>query len=197
MTMRWLEELDPFDPGPRHGCATCDHCGRPVAAELIGLTSSFADYWPRRASGKAFPDVPDQIASTASEAHICLSAGSPRGAAALARAVVESVAKHVGITKGTLEAKINALHSAGHISTAMMEAAHEIRFAGNEVAHGDLVTDPLSPENAEEIVSLMDTILERVFHEPAKVKRIRDGRVARKNPQPAEATAEAEHGPPL
>jgi hypothetical protein len=62
----------------------------------------------------------------------------------------------------------------------MKEAAHEIRFAGNEVAHGDLVAEPLGKEDAEEIVSLMDTILERVYQEPAQVARIRQQRENRK-----------------
>jgi hypothetical protein len=43
----------------------------------------------------------------------------------------------------------------------MREAAHEIRFEGNEAAHGDLVEEQLRNEDGEEIVALMDTIVER------------------------------------
>jgi hypothetical protein len=60
----------------------------------------------------------------------------------------------------------------------MREAAHEIRFAGNEAAHGDLV-ETISVEEAAEVMELMDAILERVYQEPAKVARA--SREARKN----------------
>jgi hypothetical protein len=61
----------------------------------------------------------------------------------------------------------------------MKAAADEIRFAGNEVAHGDLVAEPISEDDADEIISLMDTILERIYQEPAQIARIRAKREAR------------------
>jgi uncharacterized protein (DUF305 family) len=151
-------------------------------------------FWPEPgATGKDFPDVPASVATAANEAHLCLTAGSPHGAVALARAVVESVAKQKGITTGNLQGKIDNLYKDGHISEAMKEAAHEIRFAGNEVAHGDLVAESLNSEDAEEIVSLMDTILERVYQEPAQVERIRNQRVARLQ-KPAQEPAQEDEG---
>jgi predicted transcriptional regulator len=103
----------------------------------------------------------------------------------MARAVVEATAKDKGITNGTVQTKINQLAADGHISEAMKEAAHEIRFAGNEAAHGDLVGEPISVEEASEVVELMDAILERVYQEPAKVARVRASREARRNGQGA------------
>jgi hypothetical protein len=158
---------------------TCDECGNPISA-LRQYDGEIKEYWPTKVSGKSFPDVPTPIAATANEAHLCLGAGSPRGAVALARAIVESVAKDKGIKAANLELKIVGLHQENYISDAMAEAAHEIRFAGNEVAHGDLVAEPLSIQDADEIISLMDTILERVYQEPAKVERIRAKREERK-----------------
>jgi len=130
--------------------------------------------------------VPGVLVSAANEAHVCLSAGSPRGSVALARSVLEAVAKQKGIIKGTLKSKIGALHAAGHISEAMSEAAHEIRFAGNEAAHGDLVAEQLKIEDADEIVALMDAVLERVYQEPGQVARIREKR-ERRNEEDADA----------
>src|SRR5215472_9035430 len=66
------------------------------------------------------------------------SAAAPLGAVAVARAVVEAVAKDRGITTGNLKSKIDSLHSQGHITASMRDAATEIRFAGNDAAHGDL-----------------------------------------------------------
>jgi hypothetical protein len=41
------------------------------------------------------------------------------------------------------------------------DVATEIRFAGNEAAHGDLVAEPMRIEDATEIVGLMDLVLQR------------------------------------
>jgi hypothetical protein len=109
---------------------------------MVDYENEIEEYWPTKVK-KDFPDVPPRIAATASEAHICLGAGSPHGAVALARAVVESVAKDKGINKGTLQSKIDGLRQINCISDTMTEAVHEIRFAGNETAHGDLVAEPL------------------------------------------------------
>lgn len=161
--------------------ARCNNeaCTMPVvvAADAYG---EIVDHWPVRATGKTFPDVPPHIEAAADEAHSCLSIGAHRGAIALARAVVESTAKERGVTKGSLMDKIDALAAAGTISDAMKDAAHEIRFAGNEVAHGDLVEETLSQEDAEEVLSLMDAILLRVYQEPAQVARVRERREARR-----------------
>jgi uncharacterized protein DUF4145 len=106
----------------------------------------------------------------------------------MARATLEATAKNKGITSGNLQSKIQALTSTGHISEAMKEAADEIRLAGNEVAHGDILSEPISVQDATEIVDLMDAILERVYQEPAKVARVRASREARQSQQAAQVT---------
>jgi len=135
--------------------------------------------WPSRVGGKQFPDVPEFIAAAANEAHICLSVGAHRAAVAMARAVVEATAKGHGVDKGLLAQKIEEMSKQGIISPAMREAADEVRFAGNEVAHGDLAEEPLDKEDAEEVLSLMDAILLRVYQEPRQVERVRERRKQR------------------
>ncbi|MEU9833698.1 DUF4145 domain-containing protein [Streptosporangium sp. NPDC048047] len=130
--------------------------------------------WPVASTGHLlYPDVPEGIADLAREAHACLEAGATRAAALMARSTVEAVAKDKGITSGSLMQKIDQLHRSGHISQLIAEAAHEIRFAGNEAAHGPLDMDPVSREDSEAINRLMDKILERVYHEPAEIEYIR------------------------
>lgn len=142
--------------------------------------SDVMDWWPKHVGGKKFPDVPDHIASAADEAHQCLSIGAHRGAIALARAVVEATAKDHEITKGMLDKKIDEMAKAGVISDAMKDAAHEIRFAGNEVAHADLAEESITKEDAEEVLELMDAILTRVYQEPAQVAKVRARRQERR-----------------
>ena len=175
----WERKSDPedswYDPA---ACYTCDHCNKPIAV-IPNAYGMITQYWPTNVKGKDFPEVPKPLEDAASQAHLCLSAGSPVGAVAVARAVVEAIAKAHGITSGDLKSKIARLHSEGHISATMRDAATEIRFAGNEAAHGDLVDERPGIEDATEIVGLMDSMLYRVYQEPARVAKIRTKREAR------------------
>lgn len=175
------EFSDPDDALLRF-CEVCDNCYKPVCG-IYAAGGTIYDpplVWPVVVTRKSYPDVPDAIAAAASEAHQALGAQAPRASVAMARATVEATAKERGISKGNLESKIDQLAKDGHISEAMRLAAHEVRFAGNEVAHGDLVDEPITVDDAAEIVDLMDAILERVYQEPAKVARVRASREARK-----------------
>ncbi|WP_327419823.1 DUF4145 domain-containing protein [Streptomyces sp. NBC_01230] len=123
------------------------------------LLKATLQWTPSKILRPSFPDVPEQIAATASEAHACLSIQAYRGAVALARAVVEATAKEKDITGGPLVANVDRLHQEGHIREITRQLAYEIREGGNEIAHGDLGGEPMPPEDAEAIVSLMDEIL--------------------------------------
>lgn len=160
-------------------------CHNPECTRTLGAVVSVEekdkvfDYWPKHVGGKDFPDVPENIGSTADEAHKCMSIGAHRGAIALARAVVEATAKDHQITKGLLDKKIEQMAFKGIISPAMKDAADEVRFAGNEVAHGDLAEQPITADDARDVLELMDAILTRVYQEPKQVERVRARRKER------------------
>lgn len=178
---RWDTAHAPGLPTSRRVAAI--QCQNAACRRVLGAvldSGDIVEWYPRHIGGKDFPDVPDYIASTADEAHKCLSVGAHRGAIALARAVVEATAKDHGIEKGMLDKKIEQLAENGIISAAMKDAADEIRFAGNEVAHGDLAEEPITKEDSEEVLTLMDAILTRVYQEPKQVERVRQRRQERK-----------------
>lgn len=52
------------------------------------------------------------------------------------------------------------------------EAAHELRFLGNDMAHGDFV-DPVDAEDADEVLEVMSEILNEVYQGPARIHRMR------------------------
>lgn len=199
-TRRWSNssasrdgDIDPDNP--LLFCETCNNCGSPVCgAYPAGSTLDETPWvWPEAVPDaiqyKAFPDVPQAIAIAASEAHQALGANAPHASVAMARAVIEATAKDKGVTVNGIYNKIEQLAADRHITPSVKEAAHEIRSAGNEAAHGDLVETPMSIAEAAEIVELMDTILERVYQEPAKVARVRASREARANRQEPTQTA--------
>lgn len=128
---------------------------------------------------KSFPDVPEPIADTATEAWTCRVTGAHRGAVMLARAAVESTAKAKGVTGGNLQNKIEEMATKGLIRSAVAEQGHEIRHVGNSSAHGDL-EESVDPEEADEVLHLMEEVLNEVFQSPAKSERLAARREERK-----------------
>lgn len=163
----------------------------------VGTFAQGADAWsnanadrltwvPQKGVPKIYPDVPGHIAAAASEAHECLSIGAYRAAVQMARSVVEATAKESGHRNGTLASKIDGMAVAGLLRAHIADAAHEIRYLGNEMAHGDF-TEDVPSEEAEEIVSLMSQVLYEVFQSPAEVERRRAARLAKKAQQETQA----------
>lgn len=196
MTIRWGRV---FDGGKQvRFAATCDNCTYISAAEgsiekiIIGsesydinhVTRSVAavegdiEWWPKVGSAPLVDDVPDSIARAAHEAFSSASVNNHMAAILMARTVVEATAKAHQITDGNLFAKINAMKDAGLIRPAIAEQAHEVRFAGNDMAHGDIDVAPDSTDS-EEILALMAEVLSEVFQGPARLKRIRQKREER------------------
>lgn len=175
------------------GLFKCDECGS-ASMGVTELTHGYntdsgvrrvldADrarlvWHPTVASEKNYEDVPGDIAQAASEAHRCYSIGAYRATLILARAVVEAAAKAKGVTTGSLYSKIEALHENGIIREVIKDAAHDVRDSGNEMAHGDFVTQ-VSEVEAEEILFLMGKVLDDVFQTPAMTARRRAAKLSR------------------
>ncbi|MGB3187520.1 MAG: DUF4145 domain-containing protein [Ornithinimicrobium sp.] len=125
--------------------------------------------------GERLSDVPPHIASAASEAYRCRSFDALRGAILLAGSVIEATCKDKGIVDGNLVSKIDAMMSSGHLRAHTKDAAHEIRYMGNDMAHGDFVA-PVAEEDAEEMLELMSEVLNEVFQGKARGARARSRR---------------------
>lgn len=136
------------------------------------------EWSPTHVKGQEFPDVPDHVATPASEAHKCRSINALMSAILMARAVIESVAKDQGITTGTLFNKIDAMHKAGHIDAFAKETAHTIRVFGNDMAHGDF-TVAVDETDADGVLTFMDYILHGVYQSKAQLQRLKDSAAAR------------------
>ena len=176
--------------------ATCDYCGNlsvamgesphmsiPDTTDLNAIrraSESFEDYltwWPQIGYSPQIEDVPEHIARAAREAYSSASVGNHMAAILMARTVVEATAKAKGITGSNLKAKIDGLRDQQFIRPAIAEQAHEVRFSGNDMAHGDIDLTPDSTD-AEEILALMAEVLSEVFQGPARLERIRAKRAA-------------------
>lgn len=194
MTPQWGRV---FDSGTKARMAcTCDQCARLVIGEGIGtklgtypetsdLTyvkealdrATVVQWLPLAAETPEVPDVPAAIERAAKEAYSSAAVGNFMAAILMARTVIEACAKDRGITTGNLKSKIDAMQSADLIRPAIAEQAHEVRFAGNDMAHGDIDVTP-DEIDAEEILALMGSVLTEVFQDPARLQRIRAKRAA-------------------
>lgn len=180
----------------------CDNCGYQSIGVLHNFkietsyyhpTEGFDDFYadiewlPPRILGRRFDDVPDEIADAASEAYACYSIRSYRAATLLARGVTEAICKDQGITNGNLKAKIDELEKQRKISPLTADTAHEIRFVGNDMAHGDFVSG-IGEEECDDLLNFMSSLLEEVYQRPANLTRFREQRQRRtaqdKNGQP-------------
>lgn len=137
--------------------------------------SAWIEWLPLVSAGRRFEEVPSVIAEAASEAYSCHSFGAYRAAVLMARSVVEALAKDKGHTSGNLASKIDALVESRLIPPLMGETAHEIRFIGNEMAHGDFV-NAVSEEECDDVLSFMEVLLESVYEQPMRVRRFREAR---------------------
>lgn len=171
------------------GFYVCDSCKWPNVAiggySISSIPTRFEQessedirWYPESAVGRTFEDVPEFIADAADEAFRCQSFGAYKSAILMSRSVIEATCKEKGIISGSLMKKIDDLSSQGFVRSHTGEAAHEIRFFGNDMAHGDFV-DPVSSDECSEVLDLMAEFLNEVFQSPAKVARVRESRKKR------------------
>jgi hypothetical protein len=132
-------------------------------------------WYPMMSIGREFEDVPQHIAEAASEAYSCFSIRSYRASILMARSVLEATAKDKGIDKGSLASKIDGLEKSGVISKQIQDEAHEIRYLGNDMAHGDFV-EPVSEEDADDMLGFLATFLDYVYQMPAAIRRRQETR---------------------
>jgi hypothetical protein len=156
----------------------CDNCGRLNLHSLIRSEEGSGEWSPRHQERRKFPDVPEHIAEAASEATLCHSVGAHRAVGSLARAVIEATAKDRGAAGGNLAARIDALRLRDDLREHTKEQAHEIRHFGNDMAHGDFI-DPVTEEEAAEVIALMSEVLSEVYQAPAQLQRVRAARLAK------------------
>ena len=138
-------------------------------------------YWhPKFVTGQDYPDVPDHVATPASEAHSCQSIGASMSAILMARSVIEAVAKDKGIETGSLFKKIDALQEKGLINEFARQTAHTIRTFGNDMAHGDFTVE-VDDADAVGVLTFMDYILREVYQAPSELLRLQQSAAARNN----------------
>ena len=146
-----------------------------IAARYFDRFDASIQWLPKMALGKRYEDVPEHIASVASEAYSCFSIEMYRAALLMARTALEATAKQCGITEGTLAKKIETMAENNIVPDYLKDEATEIRLSGNDMAHADLDT-PVTKDQAKGILGFLDAVLDHVYQQPAKAKRRKEER---------------------
>ncbi|WP_129966937.1 DUF4145 domain-containing protein [Bifidobacterium pseudolongum] len=141
-------------------------------AVMMDMDGEHLTWHPPVGHGKEYDNVNAHIASAASEAYSCYFINSYRAAVLMARTTVEAIAKDKGITDGTLQHKIEQMGEQNIIGPQLKDEAHEIRYLGNEMAHGDLDVT-VSEQDAADILGFMDTMIDYVYQQPALIEKRR------------------------
>lgn len=55
------------------------------------------------------------------------------------------------------------------ISPLVKQQADEIRYFGNDMAHGDFA-QPVSADDAHEVLNILDVLIDAVYQQPAKLQ---------------------------
>lgn len=161
------------------------------------IWEGYVEIIPRIPKLDVFENVPEHIAESAREAESCLFYGNYRGAGALARAVIEAIAKDRKAQGNKLFDRIAKLKDAGPLSDLAVQQAHEIRILGNDLAHGDFTNAPDS-RDVSDAVALLKVIINEIYQAPAKLKEMQERRDARKgNVAPLTPEKAPELEPPI
>lgn len=155
--------------------------GKPsLARAAFNKESGYAletmDWQPKNAVVRSLEDVPKGIDEAAGEAIAALTIGAHKSAVLMSRSVIEATAKDQGIDAGSLYGKISKLEEQRVITPSTADAAHEVRFLGNDMAHGDFATTSITEAEAAEVVEIIEAMLAEVYQRPARIERMRQRR---------------------
>jgi hypothetical protein len=161
-----------------HQIQTCQACGG-IVYRMIDTREGrpTIEQWPLKQIRPAHPAVPGPIAADWREAHLCLSVGAFRGAAAMARRAVQGIAIERGAKDAPLNAQLKELEVSTTLHPAMVEWADHIRLLGNAGAHpGADGLETVSEDEAREVVLFLDELLRWLYELPAETAAARAAR---------------------
>lgn len=159
---------------------------RPKAVKRLfdGMDADI-EWIPVTALGKEYENVDNEtVKDSASEAYSCYSIRAYRAAILMARSVCEAIAKDQGFGEGNLQKKIAQMEERKLISPMVKQQADEIRYFGNDMAHGDFA-QPVSAEDAHEVLNFLDVLIDAVYQQPAKLQAMQTAREQRRHQQGA------------
>ena len=131
-------------------------------------------WWPIPGAAAFGSEVPAEVADSFGEGLRCLSAGAPNGAVAMFRTAMTWMVKDKGSAaaqaKGDLQGKVKQMVADGGLTATVGSWVDHVRLYGNAGVHPDLFGD-VSLEEAQDVASLVATLIELLYTTPAKIAK--------------------------
>lgn len=131
-------------------------------------------WWPTPGAVNLGPAVPDTVADAYTEGLRCLSVAAPNGAVAMFRAamtwMVEDRGSDTAKAKNNLKDEVKQMVADGGLTATIGDWVDHVRLYGNAGVHPDLF-GAVSIEEARDVASLTQTLIELLYTTPAKIAK--------------------------
>lgn len=161
--------VDDMDMPEQWRLVECANCQRPnvVGREYYGEYNGreqWGDWRVYPPRGRIFGlDVPRAIRESFKEASNNMRIGSHMSTALMCRRTIELLAKKQGATKGDLASKLKKLRDDGVIDKTLYDWADALRLAGNDAAHEADSNYGITKEDADDLLSFTEAIVDFVY----------------------------------
>jgi len=151
------------EAGPRiYGIMKCQSCEQLFVARVE--SNGWVAVYPIAAKDVA-PEIPEPMKGEFEEAHLCFAVGAYRGCVSMCETALEALWREQKAS-GLLDLK-----EKGIISLQLYEQGNEVRLWGNVAKH-ELVPDVVEKEDAEQLLTYLEAILNAVYVEPERLSRL-------------------------
>lgn len=153
-------EMPKYHEGIRYAILCCQDCANHFVAMQTYGTDWHSVYPILRKS--VSKDIPPPIIGDFKEANLCYAVGAYKACVSMCQITVEHVwhEQHVS--------GLSELKDKGIISPRLYDRANEIRLWGNLAKH-ELIVDPVSKDDAEQLLGYLEILLSEVYVEPKRL----------------------------
>lgn len=150
-----------------HGIVECKACGRRFVA-IGNNNDEWAAVYPI-ATKYVDPDIDEPMRGEFKEALLCFAVGAYRGCASMCVTTLEA------LWRDQKASGLKDLKEKGIISQKLFEKGDEVRLWG-DIAKHEFVPDVVKKEDAEELITYLEAILNDVYVEQRRISRFAEKR---------------------
>lgn len=149
--------------GAAYAILECQSCGECFVAEA---KPKFSDNW-----AAVYPilhkpvakEIPEPIRSEFEEAHLCFAVGAYRSCLLTCGSALEASWRQQQVSG------LQDLKDKGIISPSLYNQANEVRLWGNAVRHDQPMPQVVTGDDAEQLLTYLDAILNAIYIEPKRL----------------------------
>jgi len=151
----------------RYGIIACQACGQHFVAQRAN-GGQWEGVYP--ISHKAVAkEILEPMRGELEEAQLCFAVGAYRGCASMCETALEALWQEQGASR------LNDLRDKGIISQRLFEQATEVRLWANMAKH-ELISQPVSRDDAEELLTYLEDIMDNVYVKPKRRAALKEKR---------------------